>query len=107
MRDQRAGVRLPMRLPSVLCWKTASGKHRTTQADTANLSRNGLLLLTSKALRPQTPIRCRVFLPKAVTGVSVELICLGRVVRRSGARDTPAIAAIIDEYELRRIPDEA
>ncbi len=96
-----------MKLPAVICWKTASGRYRKTQADTANLSGNGLLLLTSKAIRPQTPVRCRVFLPKAATGSSVELICLGRVVRRSGARDTPAIAAIIDEYELRRTPDEA
>jgi hypothetical protein len=102
MRDQRAGVRLPMKLPAVLYWTTASGSHRRTQTDTANLSRNGLLLLTSARLRPQTPIRCRVFLPKAVTGASVELLCVGRVVRRSRAGETPAVAAIIDDYELRR-----
>jgi len=97
-----------MKLPVFVFWKTASGRYRKTQADTANLSGNGLLLLTPTRLRPQTPVRCRVFLPKAVTGVSVELICLGRVVRRSGDGETSAVAATIDEYELRRsIPDEA
>jgi hypothetical protein len=96
-----------MKLPVVISWKTASGSYRKTQADTANLSGNGLLLLTPTRFRPQTPVRCRVLLPNALTGVSVELICLGRVVRRSGARETPAVAAVIDEYELRRTPDQA
>jgi hypothetical protein len=105
MRQQRAGIRLPMKLPVLISWRTATGKYRQTQADTANLSGNGLLLLTPTRFRPQTPVRCRVFLPRAVTGVYVELICLGRVVRRSGTRETPAVAAIIDEYELRRAPE--
>ncbi len=107
MRDQRAGVRLPMKLRVLICWKTASGRYRKTQADTANLSGNGLLLLTPTRFRPHTPVRCRVFLPNAITGVSVELVCRGRVVRHTGAGETPGVAAMIDEYELRRTPDEA
>jgi PilZ domain-containing protein len=104
MKEQRAGIRLPMKLPVLITWKTASGRYRKTQADTANLSGNGLFLLTPRRFRPLTPIRCRVLLPLGVAGISVELICLGRVVRCSGARETPAVAAIIDEYELRPAP---
>lgn len=107
MTDQRAAVRLPMKLPVLICWKTASGRYRKTQADTANLSGNGVLLLTPTRFLPYTPVRCRVFLPDAGTGVSLELVCRGRVVRHTGAGEEPGVAAIIDEYELRRAPDEA
>ena len=103
MRDQRAAVRLPMKLPVLICWKTASGRYRETQADTANLSSNGLLLLTPTRFRPYTPVRCRVFLPDAGTGV--ELFCRGRVVRHTGAGEALGVAAVIDEYELRRAPN--
>ena len=104
MRDQRAGVRLPIKLPALISWRTASGRYRETQADTANLSGNGLLLLTPRRFRPHTPIHCRLFLPNAVTGISVEFCLAGRVVRHTGAGEVPGVAAVIDDYDLRRTP---
>jgi len=104
MRDQRAAVRLPMKLPVLIGWTTGSGGYREIQARTANLSSTGLLLLTPARLRPHTPVRCRVFLPDAGTGV--ELLCRGRVVRHTGAGEALGVVAIIDEYELRSAPDE-
>jgi hypothetical protein len=104
MRDQRAAARLPLKLPVLIRWKTASGRYRETETDTVNLSSNGLLLLTPTRFRPQTPVRCRVLLPAAAKGV--ELHCWGRVVRHTGAGEVLGAAAIIDEYELRRTPDD-
>jgi len=94
-----------MKLPVLIGWKTASGRYREIQAKTANLSSNGLLLLTPARLRPHTPVRCRVFLPDAATGV--ELLFRGRVVRHTGAGEALGVAAVIDDYELRRAPDKA
>jgi hypothetical protein len=104
MRDRRAAVRLPMKLPVLIGWETGSGRHRETQTNTVNLSSNGLLLLTPTRFRPYTPVRCLVFLSDA--GAGVELLCRGRVVRHTGAGEFPGVAATIDEYELRRAPDE-
>jgi hypothetical protein len=105
MRDRRAAVRLPMKLPVLIGWETGRGRYRETQANTANLSSNGLLLLTPTRFRAYTPVHCRVFLPDAGTGV--ELLCRGRVVRHTGAGEVLGVAAIIDDYELRRATDEA
>src|SRR6516165_4976349 len=90
MRDQRAAARIPMKLPVLVGWTTGSGRYREIQAKTANVSSNGLLLLTPARLRPHTPVRCRVFLPDAGTGV--ELLCRAHVVRHTGAgryRESP------------------
>ena len=105
MRDQRAAVRLPMTLPVLIGWTTASGRYRETQANTANLSSNGLLLLTPTRFRPYTAVRCRVLLSDA--GKGVELFCRGRVVRHTGPGEALGVAAVIDEYELRRASDKA
>jgi hypothetical protein len=66
-----------MKLRALICWKTAWGQYSKQAA-----------------------------LPNAIAGLSVELICRYRVVRHTGGGETPAVAAIIDEYQLRPVPEE-
>jgi hypothetical protein len=101
MRQSRAGSRIPVELPAEVRWKSRSGNLRQVEGKTGNISGTGLFLTVPVRPHLQTPITIRVSLPAEVTGVPVQLLCYGRVVRWSQADELPGVAAIIDDYELR------
>lgn len=101
VRDQRAGVRISMRLRALVRWRTRAGRYRAAWGKIANISGNGFLMKVPIRLRQQTPITCTVFLPNSVTTVPIELTCQGRVVRRTQLGKAPGLGATIEDYQLR------
>jgi len=102
MRDDRGSRRIPLKLPVHVRWKAPTGKRQQAQGKTANLSGNGLFITIPARLRLGTHITFSVQLPAEVTRVPMELICQGQVVRQRRSGSLRGIAAIIDDYQLRR-----
>jgi hypothetical protein len=102
MHEDRGSLRVPLQLPVHVQWKAATGKRQKAQGRTANLSGNGLFISIPTRLRPGTEVTFSVQLPAEVTRVPMELICRGQVVRQRRTGSQRGIAAIIDDYELRR-----
>ncbi len=101
MKEIRAGIRIPVELPVHLRWKGPKGKYRETQGITGNISGNGLYVKATVRLRCSTPVTFTVELPAEVTKLPLELLCLGRVVRRNRPGELPGVGAVIDDYEFR------
>jgi len=104
MRQHRASLRMPLELPVEVRWKSRTGSNRQASGKTGNMSGNGLFI--EIPVRPQrdTPVIIRVQLPREVTGVPLEIVCQGRVVRWNRRGQSQGLGAVIDEYELRRVP---
>jgi hypothetical protein len=68
---------------------------------TGNISGNGVFLSIRPRLGRHTPITFRLELPVEVTKAPVILLGEGRIVRHSGPREVPGVAAVIDSYELQ------
>lgn len=96
----RGGTRIPMRLPVSLHWKSPAGIERQVQAQTDNISGNGLFVLTSVRVPHNTEIRFTVLLPSEVTKASTQLLCQGRVVRQRARGAAVGIGMVIDDYQL-------
>ena len=94
----RTAVRFPMKL--VLMLKTSQGE---IEAQTENISANGILFTGSRLPKVNTQIEFTVRMPAAVMGTAedVTIHCLGRVVRHQQNGEMATAAAIIDEYILR------
>jgi hypothetical protein len=101
MHQPRAGLRIPVKLPVEIRWKSHAGKTRRARGQTSNISGSGLYLSAPLRLGRKTPITFTVLLPAEVTKVALELRCQGRVVRWSRPGELPGMGAIIDNYELR------
>lgn len=102
MHDDRGSRRVPLQLPVHVRWKAPTGKRQQAQGKTANLSGNGLFITIPVRLRPGTQVTFSVQLPAEVTRIPMELICQGQVVRQRRTGSLRGIAAIIDDYQLRR-----
>lgn len=102
MRDDRGSRRVPLKLPVHVRWKAPTGRPKQAQGKTANLSGNGLFITMPTRLRPGTQVTFSVQLPAEVTRVPMELICQGQVVRQRRSGSLRGIAAIIEDYQLRR-----
>lgn len=96
----RGGTRIPMRLPVSLRWKSPAGIERQVQAQTSNISGNGLFVLTSVRVPHNTAIRFSVLLPSEVTKAFMQLLCQGRVVRKRARGAAAGIGVVIDDYQL-------
>jgi hypothetical protein len=96
----RSSVRVPVKLPVLLQWKTQAGTLREARGKTGNMSANGLLIIAPVRLPHDTRISFTVDLPEGVTKSPVRLHGQGRVVRQPSGRLAPGIGAIIDHYEL-------
>lgn len=107
MRDRRLGVRFPVQLPVLVCWRTSGGKLRETKGKTANIGCNGLLMMVPTRLRHQTPITYTISLPSAVTKVPIELIGQGKVVRQVRDGNAPGLGATMDDYEMRQVRERS
>ncbi len=97
----RAGVRIPVKLPVLVQWKTQGGTLREAWGKTGNISANGLFIQAPVRLPHDTKITFVVELPTHITKSPVQLHGQGRVVRQPLGRLAGGIGAIIDQYELR------
>lgn len=107
MKERRLGERVPLELPVQVRWKLPRGSIRRVQGKTVNIGPNGSFIAISGPLRPGKPITFTIHLPREVTKVPVELLCRGRVVRRSRTGEQQGIAAIIDNFQIRRLQQKA
>jgi PilZ domain len=106
MKNQhRSGIRIPVELPVFVEWKGPTGGAKKATGKTGNVSGNGLFISVATRLRRNTPISFTVPLPSDVAPAPLELLCQGRVVRWSDEGETAGVGVIIDEYELRPIPN--
>lgn len=101
-QEHRSSTRFSLELAARLRWQDASGQYEEAEGKTVNVSGNGLFLTTPAPLEPEMPFVFTVLLPRAITRTRVELVGQGRVVRRSAAGERQGIAAVIDDYQLRR-----
>lgn len=104
MQTRRGSQRLPIELPVLVRWKNHAGFKRQASGKTGNISGNGLFIEIPVRPRLATPVTIRVALPREVTQVPLELVCVGRVVRWDQRGKVQGVGAIIDEYELRPAP---
>lgn len=98
-KDQvRTAVRFPMRLPL-----TVTTEHGHLDAQTENISANGILFTGSSVPAVDSRIEFTIRMPASVMGTDedVSIQCVGRVVRHQRQGDEIQAAAIIDEYSLR------
>jgi hypothetical protein len=98
--NQRTGIRIPVKLPVEVHWKSRGGRSRRVEGKTGNISGNGLFM--SIPVRPpcHTPVTMRVVLPADIIPLPVELLCNGRVIRWSCPGEARGMGATIDDYEL-------
>ena len=103
MNFLRSGARIPLELPVEITWKNRAGRPKHAQGKTATMSGNGLYMEVPIRLRALTPISITVSLPVKFTGVPVQLLCHGRVVKQDGPGPAAGVGAIIDDYRFRRV----
>lgn len=103
-REHRLSARVPLELPVHVRWRTSTGKSQQVEGRTENISANGMFVRIRRRLRHHAPISFCVDLPSEVTRTPVQLLGHGRIVRLNGPGEVPGIAAVIDEYEIRRAP---
>ncbi len=103
MSGIRASVRIPLELPVQVRWKSARGAYRQVRGKTGPMSGNGLFMIVPVRPPRRTPITFTIPLPAEITKVPLELYCQGRVVRRSQPGERSGVAAVIDDYRLRRV----
>jgi hypothetical protein len=104
MNQRRASQRIPMELPVEIRWTSSTGNKRQAIGKTGNISGSGLFIEIPIRLHRATSVSIKVVLPSEVTQVPLELLCQGRVVRWNHRGQVQGLGAVIDEYELRPVP---
>jgi hypothetical protein len=104
MNQRRASQRIPMELPVEIRWKSRTGSKRQAMGKTGNISGSGLFIEIPIRLHRATSVTIKVLLPRELTQVPLELLCQGRVVRWNQHGQVQGLGAVIDEYELRPVP---
>jgi hypothetical protein len=93
-----------MELPVEIRWKSRAGNPKQAMGKTGNISGSGLFIKIPVRLHRATSVMIKVMFPREVTRVPLELLCQGRVVRWSRRGQVQGLGAVIDEYELRPVP---
>jgi hypothetical protein len=101
INNPRGGIRIPLKFPVEVSWKSRGGHSRHVEGKTGNISGNGVFMRVPVRPPPKTPVTMKVFLPAAITRIPVELHCNGRVIRWSCAGESRGMGATIEEYEFR------
>jgi len=104
MNQRRTSQRIPMELPVEIQWKSRAGGLKQARGKTGNISGSGLFIEIPIRLHRATSVKIKVVLPTEVTQIPLELLCQGRVVRWNHHGQVQGLGAVIDEYELRPIP---
>ena len=104
MNERRISPRIPMGLPVELRWKTRAGTLKQATGKIGNISGSGLFIEIPVRVHRATTVTIKVVLPSAATQVPLELLCQGRVVRWNQRGHVQGLGAVIDEYELRPVP---
>jgi hypothetical protein len=107
MLERRQVKRYPLRLPAQVRWKSHGTSAGGVQGETEDISSSGLLVVIPNHLPLGTTINITIHLPVELTKVPVELSCQGRVVRKSRMTKGQGISAIIEDFELRPLPQKA
>lgn len=104
MNQRRTSQRVPMEVPVEIQWKSRTGSPKQATGKTGNISGTGLFIEIPIRLHRATSVMIKVMLPREVTGVPLELLCQGRVVRWNHHGQVKGLAAVIDKYEFRPVP---
>jgi hypothetical protein len=107
MNQRRTGQRITMGLPVEIRWTSRSGSPKQAIGRTGNISGNGLFIEIPVRLQRETAFTMRVELPRRPTQGALELLCQGRVVRWNRRGEVQGLGAVIDEYELKPLPQVA
>jgi hypothetical protein len=100
MQELRSSVRFPIRLPvSVTCEEIEHA------AETQDISAGGVLFRMDSAINVGSTISFSIAMPASVLGtpMDVHVNCVGRVVRCTPLDGYNAVAAVIDEYDIKRL----
>lgn len=103
MREQRKTHRYDLKLPFELI-RTGS-KHVGKTGETRNLSSGGVLFTTDADVAVGQPIEFVITLQTGEDGSSVQLRCVGKVVRIERRHDSskpPTVAATVERFEFIR-----
>ena len=107
MSEQRKTKRFEIQLPLELVRTGSEPVSRS--GETRNMSSGGVLFTSEAEMPVGDPIEYLVTLPSALSGASVRLRCMGKVIRSQGiqtaetaARRPFAIAATLERYEFIR-----
>ena len=104
MNQRRASQRIPMELPVEIRWTSRAGSPKQAMGKTGNISGSGLFIEIPVRLHRATSVTIKVIFPREATQVPIELLCQGRVVRWNQRGQVQGLGAVIDEYELRPVP---
>ena len=104
MSQRRTGQRIPMGLPVEIRWTSRTGSQKQAMGKTGNISGSGLFIEIPVRLNRETAFTMKVVLPRKATQGPLELLCQGRVVRWNRRGEVQGLGAVIDEYELRPLP---
>ena len=100
MQELRSSVRFPIRLPvSVTCEEVEHA------AETQDISAAGVLFHMDSSITVGSAISFSITMPASVLGtpVDIHVNCVGRVVRCTALDGYNAVAAVIDEYDFKRL----
>lgn len=98
LMELRASVRFPVRMKLKI--QTASGRE---EAETINVSANGVLFAFSRVLDAGSAIEVDMIMPSNTLGTAqdVRVHCQGRVIRSYRRTSTQVeVATVIDNYEM-------
>lgn len=96
----RCATRYPMALDVQLQWRDGDSTGQATGI-TADVSANGLLVMTAASLSKGARVICRLALPRQVTTAPSDLVCEGKVVRSRGQEWGLLFAMTIEDYEIQ------
>ena len=96
----RCATRYPMALDVQLRWRDGDATLKATGI-TADVSANGLLVMSAASFGKGTRVKCHLALPLEVTKVPSILVCQGMVVRSSGLEWGSLSAVTIEDYEIQ------
>jgi len=104
MNQRRTGQRITMGLPVEIRWTSRTGSEKQAIGKTGNISGSGLFIEIPVRLQRETAFTMKVMLPRKKSQGPLELLCQGRVVRWNRRGEVQGLGAVIDEYELRPLP---
>ena len=104
MNQRRTGQRITMGLPVEIRWTSRTGSEKQAVGKTGNISGTGLFIEIPVRLQRETAFTMKVMLPRKKSQGPLELLCQGRVVRWNRRGEVQGLGAVIDEYELRPLP---
>jgi len=93
-----------MGLPVEIRWTSRTGSQKQAMGKTGNISGSGLFIEIPVRLQRETQFTMKVMLPRKKSQGPLELWCQGRVVRWNRRGEVQGLGAVIDEYELRPLP---